>query len=124
MLNKLNIFIAFAFPLTGLPLLAENMTPYVYTNGGTTSQTLTECVSAGKNELRTAGFTRDFEVVYDNSNSHSASLFATHRYKPVAIGYRCMTNIATWTYGISSLDNDEAWDTYINFHSVVNELLN
>ena len=123
MLNKLNIFIAFAVSATGLPLLAENMAPYVYTNGGTTSETLRECVSTAKRELRAAQFTRDFEVIYDDSNSHSASLFATHRFKPVSIGYRCMTNIATWTYVISSLDNDEAWDTYLNFHSVVNDLL-
>ena len=108
--------------LFGSPLFAEQI-PYIYTNGGKTQMNLSRCVSTAKKEMRLGSFTRGIEVVYDSNNSHSATLFAFHSYKPVSITYRCMTNINTWTYGIGSLDNKEAWDSYVYFHGTVSGLI-
>ena len=106
----------------GSPLFAEQI-PYIYTNGGPTEMNLGSCVSLAKKEMRLGNFTRDLEVLYDSDNSHSATIFSSHSYKPVSITYRCMTDINTWTYGIGSLDNREAWDSYAYFYRVVEGLL-
>ena len=76
-----------------------------------------------KKEMKLANFTRDLEVLYDSNNSHSATIFSLHSYKPVSITHRCMTDINTWTYGIGSLDNKEAWDSYVYFFEVVESLI-
>ena len=108
--------------LFGSPLYAEQI-PYIYTNGGPTEMNLISCVSLAKKEMRLGNFTRDLEVLYDSDNSHSATIFSSHSYKPVSITYRCMTNINTWTFGIGSLDNKEAWDSYEYFYGVVQRLI-
>ncbi len=110
------------FTLFGSPLFAEQI-PYIYTNGGRTEMNLSSCISLAKKELRLANFTRDLEVSYDSDNSHSATIFSSHSNKPVSITYRCMTDINTWTYGIGSLDNREAWDSYVYFYGVVKGLM-
>ena len=104
------------------PLLADQI-PYVYTNGGPIRMTLSGCISTAKKEMKLAGFTRNMEVLYDSANSHSATIFSIHSFKPVAITYRCMTDINTRTFGISSLDNQQAWDAYTYFHAGANALL-
>ena len=95
------------FTLFGSPLLAEQI-PYIYTNGGTINTNLNRCVSTAKKEMRLGNFTRNLQIVYDDDNSHSATIRSEHRYKPVSITYRCMTNINTWTFGIGSVDEEEA----------------
>ena len=110
------------FFLFGGALSAEQI-PYIYTNGGPTEMNLSSCVSLAKKEMRLGNFTRNLEVLYDSDNSHSATIFSSHSYKPVSITYRCMTDINTWTYGVGSLDNKEAWDSYVYFHGVVETLI-
>ena len=105
----------------GCPLLAEQI-PYIYTNGGPTNMTLSSCVSRAKQEMRLADFDRGLEIIYDSNNSHSATIFSRHNYKPVSITYRCMTDINTRTFGIASLDNDEAWESYLYFHGTAQTL--
>ena len=119
---KRNLFLLYFFTLFGSPLLADQI-PYIYTNGGPTEMNLISCVSLAKKEMRLGNFTRDLEVLYDSDNSHSATIFSSHSYKPVSITYRCMTNINTWTFGIGSLDNKEAWDSYEYFYGVVQRLI-
>ena len=84
---------------------------------------LSSCVLNAKKERRLGNFTRGLQVVYDSNNSHSATIFSFHNYKPVSITYRCMTDIDTWTFGIASLNNNEAWDSYTYFHGRVSEFL-
>ncbi len=109
------------FTLFGSPLFAEQI-PYIYTNGGPTEMNLSSCVSLAKREMRLGNFTRDLEVLYDSNNSHSATIISSHSYKPVSITYRCMTDINTRTFGIASLDNNEAWESYLNFHATAQNL--
>ena len=109
------------FTLFECPLLAEQI-PYVYTNGGPTNMTLSRCVSRAKQEMTLAEFTRGLETIYDSNNAHSATIFSQHNYKPVSITYRCMTDINTRTFGIASLDNDEAWEAYLYFHKTAQNL--
>ncbi len=109
------------FSLFGYPLLAEQI-PYVYTNGGPTNMTLSQCVSRAKQEMRLADFSRGLEIINDSNNSHSATIFSRHNYKPVSLTYRCMTDINTRTFGIASLDNNEAWESYLNFHATAQNL--
>ena len=101
--------------LFGSPLLAGQI-PYIYTNGGTIDTNLSRCVSTAKKEMRLGNFTRNLQIVYDDDNSHSATIRSEHSYKPVSITYRCMTNINTWTFGIGSVDSEEAWNAYIYFY--------
>ena len=115
--------IFFSLTLFTCPVLAD-VGPYVYTNGGTTQETLQVCISSAKRTMRLAGFTKYLNVVYDESNSHSASIFAEQENKPISIAYRCMTNISSWTYGVAANDNDEAWDAYSDFYNIVSESLN
>ena len=109
------------FSLFGSPLFAEQI-PYIYTNGGTIDTNLSRCVSTAKKEMRLGNFTRNLQIVYDDDNSHSATIFSFHNYKPVSITYRCMTDIKTRTFGIASLDNNEAWESYLNFHASAQNL--
>ena len=118
---KKNLHLLSLFSLFGYPLLAEQI-PYVYTNGGPTNMTLSQCVSRAKQEMRLADFFRGLEIIYDSNNSHSATIFSRHSYKPVSITYRCMTDINTRTFGIASLDNNEAWESYLNFHASAQNL--
>ena len=113
----------FALTLFTCPVLAD-LAPSVYTNGGPTQETLGVCIASAKRQMRLAGFTKYLDVIYDKSNSHSASIFAEKKNKPVSIAYRCMTDISSWTYGIAANDNDEAWDAYSDFYNIVSELLN
>ena len=106
------------FILFGNPLLAEQI-PYIYTNGGTIDTNLSRCVSTAKKEMRLGNFTRNLQIIYDSDNSHSATIRSEHSYRPVSITYRCMTNINTWTFGIGSLDHDEAWDSYKYFYKKI-----
>ena len=117
--NKFSFLSLFA--LFGCPLLAEQI-PYIYTNGGPTNMTLSSCVSRAKQEMTLADFSRGLEIIYDSNNSHSATIFSRHGYKPVSITYRCMTDINTRTFGIASLDNDEAWEAYLYFHKTAQNL--
>ena len=119
---KIKFHLLSFFTLFGSPLFAEQI-PIIYTNGGTTQMNLSSCVSLAKKEMGLGNFTRDLQVVYDSDNSHSATIFSSHSYKPVSITYRCMTDINTWTYGIGSLDNKEAWDSYVYFYGVVKGLM-
>ena len=119
---KIKFHLLSFFTLFGSPLFAEQI-PIIYTNGGPTEMNLSSCVSLAKKEMRLGNFTRDLEVLYDSDNSHSATIFSSHSYKPVSITYRCMTDINTWTYGIGSLDNKEAWESYEYFYRVVQRLI-
>ena len=58
------------FGLFGYPLLAEQI-PYVYTNGGPTNMTLSQCVSRAKQEMRLADFFKGLEIIYDSNNLNS-----------------------------------------------------
>ena len=118
---KKKFYLLSFFSLLGCTLSADQI-PYVYTNGGPTQMTLRSCLSRAKEEMRLAKFTRNLQVVYDDDNSHSATIFSSHSYRPVGITYRCLTNINTRTWGIASLDNDEAWESYLYFNRKVREL--
>ena len=115
---KRNLFLLSFFTLFGSPLLAEQI-PYIYTNGGTINTNLRRCVSTAKKEMRLGNFTRNLEIVYDEDNSHSATIRSEHSYNPVSITYRCMTDINTWTYGIGSVDHQEAWNAYEYFYNKI-----
>ena len=115
---KKNLFLLSFFTLFGSPLLAEKI-PYIYTNGGKINTNLSRCVSTAKKEMRLGNFTRNLEIVYDEDNSHSATMRSEHSYKPVSITYRCMTDINTWTYGIGSVDHHEAWNAYKYFYKKI-----
>tara|TARA_Y100001933_G_scaffold49630_1_gene48476 strand:- start:717 stop:1091 length:375 start_codon:yes stop_codon:yes gene_type:complete len=114
--NKFH-FLTF-FILFGNPLLAEQI-PYIYTNGGTIDTNLSRCVSTAKKEMRLGNFTKNLQIVYDEDNSHSATIRSEHSYKPVSITYRCMTDINTWTFGIGSVDHEEAWNSYKYFYEKI-----
>ena len=118
MVLKIKFHFLSLFTLFGGPLLAEQI-PYIYTNGGTIETNLSRCVSTAKKEMRLGNFTRNLEIVYDSNNSHSATIRSEHSYKPVSITYRCMTDINTWTFGVGSLDNKEAWDSYKYFYEKI-----
>ena len=115
---KRNLFLLSFFTLFGSPLLAEQI-PYIYTNGGTINTNLRGCVSIAKKEMRLGNFTRNLQIVYDEDNSHSATIRSEHSYMPVSITYRCMTDINTWTYGIGSVDPQEAWNAYEYFYKKI-----
>ena len=111
---KRNLFLLYFFTLFGSPLLADQI-PYIYTNGGKINTNLSRCVSTAKKDMRLGNFTRNLVIVYDEDNSHSATLRSEHSYKPVSITYRCMTNLNTWTFGIGAIDEEEAWNAYDYF---------
>ena len=85
--------------------------PWTYTTGGLLYSKTTECVSEGKQIVRSAGFKVN-EVVYDDDPVNGASIFGEHTSKEAGITFRCETAYGIYSYATSSPDNDTAFDLY------------
>ena len=109
------IFKALFFTLTtGLfhtNLSANAEAPWTYTTGGKLFSKTPECVSEGKQIIRSSGFKVN-EVVYDDDPVDGASIFGQHTTKEAGITFRCETAFGVYSYATSSPDNNTAYDLY------------
>ena len=109
------IFKALFFTLTTgffyTNLSANAEVPWTYTSGGKLFSKTTECVSEGKQIIRSSGFKVN-EVVYDDDPVNGASIFGQHTTKEAGITFRCETAYGVYSYATSSPDNNTAYDLY------------
>ena len=55
-------------------------------------------------------------VVYcvDKDNKKQGTIHADHSKRPATISYRCFEDLKVYTYGVSAIDNDDAWESYFD----------
>ena len=53
----------------------------------------------------------NFKIVRKN-NKKEATIIADHSWRPARITYRCAEDMKVWAFGISAIDNDDAYNSY------------
>ena len=97
-----------------LPTAVNASVPYLYLNAGTMgeNESVNECVEIATREMKIAGFTKIIYSSVDKNNKKQASIYADHSKRPATISYRCFEDLKVFTWGVSAIDNDVAWESY------------
>ncbi len=97
-----------------LPTAVNASVPYVYVNGGNMGddESVKECLKIATREMKIAGFTKIIHSSVDKDNKKQASIYADHSKRPATISYRCFEDLKVFTWGVSAIDNDVAWESY------------
>ena len=97
-----------------LPTAVNASVPYIYVNGGNMgdNESVNECLKIATREMRIAGFTKDIDTYFDKDNKKQATIYADHSKIPAIITYRCFEDLKVYTWGVSAIDNDDAWESY------------
>ena len=99
-----------------LPTAVNASVPYLYVNAGTMgkNESVNECVEIATREMKIAGFTKIIDSSFDKDNKKQATIIADHSWRPATITYRCAEDMKVWALGISAIDNDDAYNSYID----------
>ena len=65
-------------------------------------------------EMNIAGFTKILNSGLDNNNKKQATIIADHSRRPATITYRCAEDMNVYGWGISAIDNDDAYYSYLD----------
>ena len=97
-----------------LPTAVTASVPYLYLNAGTMgkNESVNECVEIATREMRIAGFTKNIDSYVDKDNKKQATIYADHSKRPATISYRCFEDLKVFTWGVSAIDNDDAYNSY------------
>ncbi len=97
-----------------LPTAVNASVPYVYLNAGTMgeNESVNECVEIATREMKIAGFTKIIDSYIGENNKKEATIIADHSSRPATITYRCAEDMKVWAFGISAIDNDDAYNSY------------
>ena len=97
-----------------LPTAVNASVPYLYINAGTMgkNESVNECVEIATREMKIAGFTKIIDSSVDKNNKKQATIYADHSKRPATISYRCFEDLKVYTWGVSAIDNDDAWESY------------
>ena len=102
-----------------LPTAVNASVPYLYVNGGTMGdyESVNECVEIATREMKIAGFTKIVDSYLDEKNKKQATIIADHSWRPVTITYRCFEDLKVYAWGVSAIDNDDAYESYIDMNN-------
>ena len=97
-----------------LPTAVNASIPYLYLNTGNMgdSESVNECLEIATREMKIAGFTKIIYSSVDKDDKKQASIYADHSKIPATISYRCFEDLKVYTWGVSAIDNDDAWRSY------------
>ena len=98
-----------------LPTAVNASVPYLYLNAGTMgeNESVNKCVEIATREMKIAGFTK-IRDSYLGENKKQATVIADHSWRPATITYRCAEDMKVYAWAISAIDNDVAYDSYID----------
>ena len=99
-----------------LPTAVNASVPYLYLNAGTMgkNESVNECIKIAMREIKIAGFTKIVNSGLDETNKKEATIVANHSWRPAIITYRCSEDMKVYGWGISAMDNDDAYNSYID----------
>ena len=99
-----------------LPTAVNASVPFLYLNVGTMGdyESVNECLNIATREMKIAGFTKIVNSGLDKKNKKQGTIIADHSWRPATISYRCFEDLKVYTYGVSAIDNDDAWESYFD----------
>ena len=102
-----------------LPTAVNASVPYLYVNGGTMgdNESVNECVEIATREMKIAGFTKIRDSYIDKNNKKQATIIADHSWRPVKMTYRCAEDLKVYAWGVTAIDNNDAYETYIDMRN-------
>ena len=101
-----------------LPTAVNASVPYIYVNGGNMGddESVKECLKIAKREMKIAGFTKNIDSIVDKDNKKQATIYAYHSKRPATISYVCNEDLKVYSYGVSAIDNDDAYESYSDMY--------
>ena len=104
-----------------LPTAVNASVPYIYVNGGNMgdNESVKECLELATREMKIAGFTKIIDSSVDKDNKKQATIYADHSKRPATITYRCFEDLKVFTWGVSAIDNDVAWESYMDMFNAL-----
>ncbi len=111
-MRKLLVSLLAAFTL---PTAVNASVPHIYVNGGNMgdNESVKECLKIATREMKIAGF-KNIDSSVDKDNKKQATIYADHSKRPATISYRCFEDLKVYTYGVSAIDNDDAYESYLD----------
>ena len=99
-----------------LPTAVNASVPFLYINAGTMgeNESVNECVEIAKREMKIAGFTKIRDSYLGKNNRKQATIIADHSWRPAIITYRCAEDMKVYGWGVSAIDNNDAYESYID----------
>ena len=99
-----------------LPTAVNASVPFLYLNTGTMgdNESVNECLEIATREMKIAGFTKIRDSYFAKNNKKQATIIADHSWRPVKIVYRCAEDLKVFGWGVSAIDNNDAYETYID----------
>ena len=101
-----------------LPTAVNASVPYIYVNGGNMgdNESLKECLKIATREMKIAGFTKYIDSSINKDNKKQATINADHSKRPATISYVCNEDLKVYSYGVSAIDNDDAYESYSDMY--------
>ena len=102
-----------------LPSAVNASVPYLYVNGGNMGdyESVNECLKIATREMKIAGFTKIVDSGLDKKNKKQATIIADHSWRPATITYRCFEDLKVYSWAVSAMDNDDAYETYMDMNN-------
>ena len=102
-----------------LPTAVNASVPFLYINAGTMGkyESVNECVEIATREMKIAGFTKIRNSYIDKNNKKQATIIADHSWRPVKMTYRCAEDLKVYAWGVTAIDNNDAYETYIDMRN-------
>ena len=99
-----------------LPTAVNASVPYIYVNGGNMgdNESLKECLKIATREMKIAGFTKNIDSIF--LDKEQATINADHSKRPATISYVCNEDLKVYSYGVSAIDNDDAYESYSDMY--------
>ena len=99
-----------------LPTAVNASVPFLYLNTGTMGddESVYECLEIATREMKIAGFTKIRDSYLGENNKKQATIIADHSWRPATITYRCAEDMKVYGWGISAMDNDDAYNSYVD----------
>ena len=101
-----------------LPTAVNASVPYVYVNvvNMSDNESVKECLEIATREMKIAGFTKYIDSSINKDNKKQATINADHSKRPATISYVCNEDLKVYSYGVSAIDNDDAYESYSDMY--------
>ena len=99
-----------------LPTAVNASVPFLYLNVGTMGdyESVNECLNIATREMKIAGFTKIRNSYLGENNKKQATIIADHYWRPATITYRCAEDMKVYGWGVTAIDNNDAYESYID----------